>query len=161
MFCFFVYVYWLTVIVFGIHTNPACFNLFSIFIEWYESNDSLWYPNVCCIQSKSLKRRIYERRKCAAWCEIRFICRFYRLNKNIEYEKCPTITLHYVNKVRWYIFNVHVSIIQKKREREKYWAFRLYDNDFITIIIRLDMCMCSVKCQQDHTHLWRDQIISA
>jgi hypothetical protein len=64
-----------------------------------------------------IKKRIYERRKCAAWCEIRFICRFYRLNKNIEYEKCSTIALHYVNKFRWYTFNVCMSIIQKKNTR--------------------------------------------
>jgi hypothetical protein len=82
MFHFYIYIYWLTVIMFAIHTDPACSNLFSIFIRWYESNADLWYLNICCIQSKSL-----EKEKCAAWCEIRFICRFYRLNKNIEDEK--------------------------------------------------------------------------
>ena len=68
---------------------------------------------------------------------------------------CSTIALHYVNKVRSYTFNVQLSIIQKNKTRESVEQSCVDDigNDFITRMISLTMCMCSVKCQQDHTHL--------
>ena len=59
-------------------------------------------------------------------------------------------------------FNVHVSVIQKRKEDECRVG-RLDDigSDFMTTLIRSDMWLRSVKCQQDHIDPLRKRITSA
>ena len=52
------------------------------------------------------------------------------------------------------------QLFKRKRRRDKFVRFVDIGSGFITSLIRSDMWIRAVKCQQDHTYVWRTRIRS-